>query len=312
VEYAWERPFIVLSVTDARGIRALSGTLGGAELGFLPGTGVPWLPQGLHADLGPAPGDEDQILAFALQLQLTGTSDLAIAPVGKANSIVLTGDWPHPSFAGRFAPTHREVSDGGFTVEWQTTYWATGINEESLSRCVTAGTACALFNADQLGLRLVNPVDQYLLTERTVKYAGLFLLVSFSAFFMMEIMQKLVVHPVQYGLVGLALALFFLLTLSLSEHLPFNAAYWLAAGASIALLAYYVAHVLGGWRRGVGFSALLAGLYGLLFGILQSEDAALLMGSVALFGLLGAVMVLTRKVDWYSVSALRHAPEGTP
>lgn len=304
VEYFWEDPTLVLSVNDARGIRQLDGSLGGSALAFLPGTSVSWLSQGLHAVAGPAPDNLEQKVPFGLHLQLTGTSELAITPVGKSNSVVISGNWPHPSFAGRFAPTRREVSGQGFSVEWETTYWATGINEQSLSRCVSAASECSLFSTEQLGLRLVNPVDQYLLTERTLKYANLFLIVIFAAFFVMEIMKNLAVHPVQYGLVGLALALFFLLTLSLSEHMPFHTAYWTAAGASIALLGYYVAHVLGGWRRGLGFSSLLAGLFGLLFGILRSEDAALLMGSIALFGLLGTVMVLTRNIDWYSVATV--------
>lgn len=102
-------------------------------------------------------------------------------------------------------------------------------------------------------------------------------------------------------------SLFFLLTLSLAAHLPFNAACWIAASASIALLGYYAAHVFGGWRRGVSFSGLLGGLYGLLFGILQSEDAALLSGRVALFVLLAAVMVMTRIIDWYALAAVRPA-----
>ncbi|MDP2325714.1 MAG: cell envelope integrity protein CreD, partial [Gammaproteobacteria bacterium] len=312
VEYAWGRPFLVLSVTDPRGIRKLGGTAAGLRLGFQPGTGVSWLHQGLNAELGATVEDESQAYPFDLQLTLMGTSQLAISPVGKATNVVLHGTWPHPSFAGRFAPTRREITDRGFTVEWQTTYWATGINDETIARCVVAGSKCSLFDGDQLGLRLVDPVDQYLLTERTVKYAELFVLLIFASFFMMEVTKQLSIHPMQYALVGLSLAVFFLLTLSLSEHVPFNVAYWVAAAGSIALLGYYVTHVLGGWRRGFGFSALLSSLYGLLFGILQSEDAALLMGSVALFALLAAVMVITRNIDWYSIPAFRRLSENTP
>jgi len=310
VEYDWARPRIVLSVTDPRGIRKLVGSVDGAHLGFQPGTGVSWLPQGLNAELGATVQAVSQVVPFDLRLTLMGTSQLALSPVGKATNVILSGAWPHPSFAGRFAPTRREVTDRGFTVEWQTTYWATGINEESIARCVVAGSKCALFAGDQLALRLIDGVDQYLLTERTVKYAELFVLLIFSSFFMMEVTRQLSIHPVQYALVGLSSAVFFLLTLSLSEHISFNVAYWIAAAGSIALLGYYVTHVLGGWRRGLGFSALLSGLYGLLFGILQSEDSALLMGSVALFALLAAVMVITRKVDWYSIPAFRRRAEG--
>jgi len=311
IEYTWERPFIVLGVTDARGLRALAGEASGMELAFLPGTRVPWLAQGLHAFL-PMATDDAGTVPYALRVKLGGTSELAIAPVGKANSVRLAGNWPHPAFGGRFGPIRRNVTERGFKAEWQTSHWATGIEEGSLRECVAAGVKCALFETDQLGVRLVNPVDQYLLTERTVKYSNLFLLVTFAAFLMMEVTRRLQVHPVQYGLVGLALAMFFLLTLSLSEHMEFDLAYWLAAAASIALLGYYVTFVLGGWRRGVGFSGLLTALYGLLFGILQSEDSALLIGSIALFALLAAVMVMTRKVDWRTAFAVSRASEPSP
>ncbi|WP_035054577.1 cell envelope integrity protein CreD [Andreprevotia chitinilytica] len=300
-EYRWGQPYLAVSVSDARGLGAIAGTAGGGALSFLPGSKQPWLGAGVHADLQGTPGAVAQALDFSLALTLSGTETLNVTPVGKANRLALSGDWAHPSFVGPFAPSERSTAANGFTAEWQANDWATGLTDEVLARCVAAGKDCAQLGVGSFGLRLIDPVDRYLLVERTVKYAELFLLLTFGAFFLMEVLKKLAVHPVQYGLVGLALALFFLLTLSLSEHMAFAAAYWIAAGASIALLGYYVSHVLAGWRRGLGFSALLAVLYGVLFGILQSEDMALLLGSLVLFGLLAVVMVITRKVNWYGV-----------
>ena len=115
-------------------------------------------------------------------------------------------------------------------------------------------------------------------------------------------LKRLAVHPVQYGLVGLSLAMFYLLLLSLAEHMAFARAYALAASACVLLIGFYVSHVLHSWLRGGGFTAALAGLYAMLYALLSAEDYALLMGSLLVFGLLAAVMVLTRKLDWYGLS----------
>ena len=150
-------------------------------------------------------------------------------------------------------------------------------------------------------MSFVDPVDQYLKSERAVKYGFLFILLTFAGFFLLEVLRRFSVHPVQYGLVGLALALFFLLLLSFSEHIGFAAAYAVSAVACVGLITYYVTHVLGSRAHGAGFGAALATLYALLYAILGSEDYALLTGSVLVFALLALVMVLTRRVNWSGV-----------
>ena len=121
-------------------------------------------------------------------------------------------------------------------------------------------------------------------------------------------LKRLAIHPLQYALVGVALAVFFLLLISLSEHLGFAPAYAIAAGSCVALLGYYVGHVLHSFRRGTGFAGSLALLYGLLYVLLRAEDHALLMGSLLVFGALAAIMVATRRVDWYAIAANPSAP----
>ncbi|RZJ03522.1 MAG: cell envelope integrity protein CreD, partial [Rubrivivax sp.] len=148
---------------------------------------------------------------------------------------------------------------------------------------------------------LDNPVDVYRMTERATKYAMMFIVLTFAAFFVLEMVRQWRIHPMQYLMIGAALVLFFLLLLSLSEHIDFAWAYLVASAACIGLLAHYLRHVLGGWRPGLAMSGLLVALYGVLYGILVSEDNALMMGSLLLFGVLSAIMVATRKVDWYSV-----------
>jgi len=122
-----------------------------------------------------------------------------------------------------------------------------------------------------------------------------------AGFFLFEVLKNLSVHPVQYVLVGVALAFFYLLLLSLSEHLGFGAAYGLSASACVLLIGFYLSHVLRSVWRGLGFAGGLAVLYAMLFGLLSAEDYALLMGSLLCFGLLGVFMVLTRRLDWSRV-----------
>ncbi|WP_051279419.1 cell envelope integrity protein CreD [Chitinilyticum aquatile] len=293
-------PYLALGMSDVRGIQQLGGKANGNAAKFAPGTELKALPSGVHAPL--AWSGEGGTLPFALELKLAGTTQLLLQPVGKESSVALSGNWPHPSFSGNFAPVSRSVNAQGFSAKWQTSQLATG-GAQLATGCNAAENdgSCSSPPVAHLGLRLLDPVDRYVLNERTLKYAELFILLMFGAVFLMEVLKRVQVHPVQYAMVGLSLALFFLLTLSLSEHLGFALAYLLAAAASVLLLGYYVSYMLAGWRRGLGFAGILAALYGLLYGILQSEDMALLMGSLTLFGLLAAVMVLTRKLDWQAL-----------
>jgi inner membrane protein len=154
---------------------------------------------------------------------------------------------------------------------------------------------------DALGISLVDPVNPYVLADRASKYGVLFVLLTFGGFFLFETLRRLPIHPIQYLLVGLALAIFFLLLLALSEHFAFGWSYLAASAACIGLLAYYLAHVLRSARRGAGVAVALALLYAALYGLLVSEDNALVLGAGLLFAVLAATMVATRRVDWYAL-----------
>jgi len=305
-QYRFEAPFLSVGISDVRGIRNdLRLHLNGRALEFAPGSGTAILGSGVHAVLPALDREGGQALEFAFDLKLQGTEHLRLVPVGRDSRVMLSADWPHPSFVGEYLPSRREVTDRGFTAEWQTSFFATNL-EEALQRCVQGGECQSLLGRS-FGVSFLDPVDQYLKTDRAIKYALLFLALTFAAFFLFEVLKRLAVHPVQYALVGLALALFYLLLLSLSEHIAFARAYGLSAAACVGLIGFYVSFVLRSWRRGLGFAALLAALYGLLYGLLSAEDYALLMGSLLVFGVLGGFMVLTRNLDWYSVG--RGSPE---
>jgi len=299
-DYQFDQPFLAVGISDIRGIEnALKLELDGQRLDFVPGSQVRWLGEGVHVTLPALDAKAPTELSFGFNLRLQGTGQLQVLPVGKTSKVSLAANWPHPSFIGNYLPAQREITDQGFTANWQTSFFSTNL-QEAMNSCVS-GKNCEVFNSRSFGVSFIDPVDQYLKSDRAIKYALLFIVLTFAGFFLFEVLKSLAVHPVQYALVGVALAFFYLLLLSLSEHIGFALAYLLSAGACVVLIGFYVCHVLRSVRHGLSFSAGLAALYGLLYGLLSAEDYALLMGSLLLFGLLGVFMVLTRKLDWYGV-----------
>lgn len=299
-DYQFDQPFLAVGISDIRGIEnALKLELNDQRLDFIPGSQVGWLGEGVHVTLPALDTRQSTEATFGFDLRLQGTGQLQVLPVGKTSKVSLASNWPHPSFIGNYLPAQREITDQGFTANWQTSFFSTNL-QEALSRCVS-GNDCESFNGRSFGVSFIDPVDQYLKSDRAIKYALLFIVLTFAGFFLFEVLKSLAVHPVQYALVGVALAFFYLLLLSLSEHIGFALAYLVSASGCVVLIGFYVCHVLRSVRHGLSFSAGLAALYGLLYGLLSAEDYALLMGSLLLFGLLGVFMVLTRKLDWYGI-----------
>jgi len=299
-DYQFSTPYLALGIADIRGIEnSLSLNFDGRAVALQPGTRLKALGEGVHAELESLDAAEVRQLQLSLPLKLQGTSEFHVVPVGRETGVQLRSDWSHPSFVGNFLPQAPQVDDSGFKANWQTSYFSTNFAEH-FYRCMEKSD-CAAMNQLKFGVSLIDPVNQYLKTQRAIKYALLFILLTFAAFFLFEVLKRLQIHPVQYGLVGLALALFYLLLLSLAEHLEFVFAYCIAASACVALIGAYLAAVLRSRVRALGFAAGLGFLYVLLYGLLVAEDYALLMGSLLLFSLLGAFMLLTRQVNWYAL-----------
>ncbi len=304
--YRLGTPFIAVGISDIRGIgNQLTAKVNADSRTFAPGTQISFLPNGVHAKLAKLSLGTTHTLRFAFDLQLQGTGSFSVVPVGADTQVKLRSDWPHPSFVGEYLPREREVSSQGFTAAWQTSFFATDM-QQALDDC-RFKQKCQGFNNRAMMVNLIDPVDQYLKTDRAIKYALLFIGLTFAVFFLFEVLKRLAIHPVQYTLVGLALAFFYLLLLSLAEHMSFAAAYALAATACVSLLAVYTHSVLRDFWRALSFSALLSGLYGMLYVLLSAEDFALLMGSVLVFALLAAFMLLTRKLDWYAIGRNNNA-----
>jgi inner membrane protein len=299
-DYTFDTPHLAIGISDIRGIgNALELTWNGARVAFEPGTATAVLPAGVHATLPAEDITQPRRSTYAMALDLRGTGEFQVTPMGRETRVLLASSWPHPSFVGEL-PHEREVEADGFSARWQTSFFATNL-ENVVNACRDGGPshpACAELASRHFGVSFIDPVDHYLQSDRASKYAFLFIGLTFAACFLLEVLRRLSVHPIQYGLVGLSLAVFFLLLLSLSEHWGFTLAYAISAAACVSLIAYYVAHVVGNGKLGALFGGALGCLYGLLYAILSAEDYALLIGSLLVFGVLGIIMVLTRKVNW--------------
>jgi inner membrane protein len=297
------QPTLGLIVADVRG---LVGTptlrIDGRALPLLAGSAVPGF-GGVHARLPVPRAGETLTLPVTMDFVLGGTESLAIVPIAKDNRFALASTWPHPRFGGSFLPRTRNVDASGFRASWEISSLATGAQSEFLSgiKLPVVGDDAKTDGLDAIAISLVDPVNIYVQADRATKYGFLFVLLTFVGFFMFELIKALPIHPIQYVLVGLALAIFFLLLVSLSEHIPFGRAYLISAVACIGLLGTYLAAVLRSTARGLGFAAMLATLYAALYGLLVSEDNALVLGAGLLFVILATIMVATRKVDWYAL-----------
>jgi inner membrane protein len=285
----WEQAQLVLKLTDVHAIdRVAPLQWGGATREFQGGGGL-LDGAGLHAPLhGLAPG---QPLEFAVDLTVRGSESLHFAPSARAMDVALRSAWPHPKFYGAWLPDQREVRHDGFTARWRVTSIAGGLPAAWKAR---SGAGEALDQA-HFGVQLLDPVDPYRMSERSLKYDLLFIGLTFLVLWLFEQRAGRSVPVVQYLMVGAALCLFYLLELSLAEHLGFAAAYSVAAAAVTAQVSLYARAVLRGWRPALLLMGAVAGLYALLYVLLGSEDYALLLGSGVLFAALSVVMFVTRR-----------------
>lgn len=307
------QPTLMMAVSDARGIRHASLKLAGEPLPLKPGTFYGNFPRGVHTLL-PAAQTKNAPLEAQFELELVGTGQLSVVPLGGDTQVRLSSNWPHPSFGGQFLPLERTITGQGFEASWRVSALASTAQQDVLTRksiCApsddrTQESAACL---EALGVTFVDPGDTYAMSDRATKYGLLFIGLTFLAVGLFEFMKSLRVHPVQYLLVGAAMSMFFLLLVSLSEHMAFGAAYALAAAACVMLLTYYAVFMLHSWARALPFGLGIGVLYGMLYVLLQMEQAALVVGAVALFAVLAAVMMLTRRIDWYGrLSALAAQP----
>jgi inner membrane protein len=239
--------------------------------------------------LGSEPTQVEARMAF------TGANRLSIMPYAKSTRLRVSSDWPHPGFAGRFPPGERSISDDGFSADWSVPYLRRGIAAEGrameMNDLVRGGIG-------QMEVNFVSPLNPYQTVNRALKYAVLFIGLVFLAYFLMETLLGVRVHPAQYLLIGIAQAVFYLLLLAFAEHIGFTPAFILSAVATVVLTAGYAGAVFGRdliWKSALVFGA----VYALLFVLMRIQDFALMVGALISFIAIAATLYLTRNMDWY-------------
>lgn len=290
----WKEARVSIGISSMTGIRNnIELNWNGSNKRMEPGTAnAVLLPSGVSTSVQIPENLQDW--SFSIPLELNGTESLFFEPVGRTTKAALEASWPSPSFSGKMLPDNREVSSKGFTANWKildlNRNYPQQWKDDAYSFVDTA-----------FGVRLIRPVDEYLKNERTAKYAILVIGLTFLIYFFFETLRKFRIHPFQYLLIGLALVVFYLLLLSLSEQIGFNQAYATASIATIGLISFYSASVLRLPKLLLQLTLLLGIIFGFIFVVLQLEDYALLAGTLGIFVALAAVMFYSRKVDWYNL-----------
>jgi inner membrane protein len=294
----WKEAFIAFGIPSMKGInKRPEFSVQGKQLELLPGVnGVSFINSGLYTPV--ALSADQSNVPFNLMLSLKGSQSFSIIPVGKQNTITLSSAWASPSFIGGTLPSSRQLNNKGFRATWEIPYFARGYGQ-SFTDVSTIQTRIV---ESSVGVQLLNPVDSYRQSDRAIKYSVLFLVLTFSTFFLFEIISKYRLHPFQYLLVGCALSLFYLLLIAISEVSYFETAYGIASLAIISVTTLYCKAILGKIRAHAQWiiGGLLTILYAYLYVLLQLEDLSLLFGSIGLFVVLMVMMYVTRNIDWYN------------
>jgi inner membrane protein len=307
----WSQARLVMGLSDAKAITSVSQlNLGDRIYDFSPGIGRLWgLPSGFSTpiDLSTNNGPID----FNLTMDFNGSQALMVAPIANENTLTLSSKWPHPSFVGDGLPYEREVTSYGFKAAWKVpalvrTYQnlITLDKEPRPSNCQDNLSGCQNkasipYEEYTIGVDIIEPVQSQLMSERTIKYAIMFIALTFLVFLISEAVsdkETIKVHIVQYSIIGLALALFYLVLISLSEHIGFKRAYLAATIFDVVLITGYFWAVTSMKKRSLTIGLSITLLYGALFTIISMEDYALLAGTALLAMAIFSLMVITRKI----------------
>ncbi|MEZ4103833.1 MAG: cell envelope integrity protein CreD [Candidatus Paceibacterota bacterium] len=295
----WDKAVVSINVSDPRGISSMFDlVLNENKYQLLPASNFSIINNsGVHAEVKIDPGQTSY--PFSFDFPLKGSREISFLPLGENTDVTINSDWNTPSFIGEFLPEERSINENGFSATWKITSYGKNLPQSWIGNSATINPDVLL--SKTFGVGLYQEVDFYTMVDRSTKYSILFISLTFLTFFMYEILAGLRIHPVQYLLVGLAIALFYLLLLSFAEIIGFVAAYVTAALATTLLITGYCFSVLKLKKRALSILALLTALYGYLYILLQLDQYSLLFGSVLLFGVLAIVMYITRNLDWYSV-----------
>ncbi len=293
----WKEAYITIGIPDLRGIREnINFSWNDKSMVCEPGVKSNEIVESgvtVNNILTEIPSEADY--KFSFDIALNGSRGISFIPVGKETNVTIASTWPNPSFDGSFLPYERHISDKGFDAKWKVLELNRNYPQKWVDDKVN-------MESSAFGVSLLLPIETYQITERSMKYAILFIALTFMVFFFVEVLRKMRVHPIQYVLVGFGLLLFYLLLLSLSEQMSFNMAYLIATIGIVTMITSYAYSIFKNRRLTTILSSILILIYGFLFVLLQLQDYALLMGSVGLFLILSSVMYLSRKINWYSIN----------
>jgi inner membrane protein len=300
----WSQAELIVGVSDPRGAKSdIHLTAGGRTYNLAPAVtvGEQTLVDddrgavrmrffGAQAGAVARPGN-----SFAVRSTMTfsGAERMALVANGKTTTAEASSDWNDPSFDGGYLPASRDVTEQGFRASWSVPFIARGVPAAGAYDLLTK------LGSTSMGVSFVQPANPYQSVGRTLKYAPMFIGLVFLAYFLFESTSGRRMHPAQYVLVGLAQTIFYLLLLSIAEQVGFDLGFAIAASATVLLISVYAAWVFESRLRGVVALVAFSALYGLIYVLLRLEDFALLVGAVASFAAIAAVMYFTRRIEWY-------------
>lgn len=288
----WDEAKIVVGINDLRGINEDPGFIFGNQKYLMePGSVNHLFEKAIATKVNIDQENKDPI-SFELELSVKGSGELSFLPLGKKTQVFASGAWADPSFGGAFIPEDRVVNEDGFTASWNVLHYNRPYPQQWTGYMKNLQEA-------KFGVQLLMPVDQYQKSIRSAKYSILLILLTFVALFLIEIICKIRIHAFQYILIGAALIIYYSLLLSVSEHTGFNLSYFISSLATVTLLTAYGKAILPNLRIAMLLSLLLVIFYSFIFVIIQLQDYALLIGSIGLFLIIGVLMYVSRKVNWY-------------
>lgn len=313
----WSEAFVHLGISDVKGLNEEVRLHWNNQVldMSVDGSGAAALDEGLHAPLNLTGADDLKNIRFSADMNVNGSQELLFTPVGKTTMVDMSAKWPHPSFTGDILPAQKSINSDSFQAKWKSVSQKRNFPQQwkdnafiirpsarqgaDVTTATTVSTVSGInISNNAFGADLYVPVSGYQKTMRSVKYSFLCILLTFAAFFLIETTNKRSVHPFQYGLVGLALVLFYTLLLSFSEYIGFNLSYLIASIATIGLIAWFVKGILASSKLTTILSVVLLLMYTYVFSILQLQDYALLLGSIGLFVTLAVIMHFSKKIQW--------------
>lgn len=299
-EIQYEKAFLTIGFSDLRGIgnninfKWANENLrveSGSKITDLVSSGITIYPKAIKSQLSKS-------IDFNFSVALQGSQDLTFIPVGGTTVVNLKSEWSSPSFKGNFLPKNRELDEAGFNANWNVLELNRNYPQSWSGRSMKEK-----LDASAFGVNLFNEIDDYKKSQRSAKYSVMTIALTFLVFFLVEVINKKRIHPFQYILVGLALCLFYILLVSISEHSNFDLAYAISTFGIVGMISFYALYIIKARKLVIILVLTLIGIYGFVYVTLQLADYSLLIGSIGLSVILGLTMYFTRKIDWYNLKA---------